>query len=67
MSFRHREQPTVLSDYRAAEGRIPGVVAASPRQHVREGSEEEAESPGDDHVVVEIDVEGDQNDGVSYS
>lgn len=56
-----------LSDYRATERRVPGIVTTGPRQHVGEGGEEKAKSPGNDHVVVEVDVEGDQNDGVSYS
>lgn len=47
--------------YRTTIGRVPGVVAGGPRQRVGEGGEEEAQRPGDDHVVVEVHVEGDQH------
>jgi len=46
-----------------AVGRVPGVVAARPGQGAREGRVEVVESPGDDGVVVEGDVEADDANG----
>ena len=40
---------------------VPGVVAGSPGQVRGEGGEEEVQAPGDDDVVEEIHVEGDQH------
>ena len=37
------------------------VVAPSPREGGGEGGPEEVDSPGDDHVVVERDEEGDED------
>lgn len=51
--------------YRTTAGRVPGVVTGGPRQRVGEGGEEEAQCPGDDHVVVEVHVEGDQHHRVA--
>lgn len=42
---------------------VPGVVTARPGQGAREGGVEVVESPGDDGVVVEGDVEADDADG----
>lgn len=53
------------TSYRTTTGRVPGVVAGGPRQRVGEGGEEEAQRPGDDHVVVEVHVEGDQHHRVA--
>lgn len=55
------------STHRPAVGGVPGVVAGGPGQHARERGEEEPQGPSYDHVVVEVDVEGDQDDGVSDS
>lgn len=42
---------------------VPGVVTAGPGQGAREGGVEVVESPGNDGVVVEGDVEADDADG----
>lgn len=48
-----------------AQRRIPRVIAAGPRQQRGERGEEVAKGPGDDYVVVEIDVKCDEDDRVS--
>jgi hypothetical protein len=40
---------------------VPQVSARGPRQVLRKGGDEEPEGPGDDDVVVEVDVKGDQH------
>ena len=44
--------------------RVPGVVTAGPGQGGGEGGVEVEEGPGDDGVVVEGHVQGDDADGV---
>lgn len=46
-----------------AVGCVPGVVAAGPGQGAREGRAQVVESPGDDGVVVEGDVEANDANG----
>ena len=50
-----------------AEGRVPRVVAADPWQGGGERREEIVQCPGDDHVVVEVCVEGYQHYSISDS
>lgn len=45
-----------------AVGAVPGVVAVDPGQLAVEGGEEVEQGPGDDDVVVEAHVEGDEDD-----
>lgn len=40
---------------------VPQVSARGPREVLRKGGDEEPEGPGDDDVVVEVDVKGDQH------
>lgn len=54
-----------MTTYRAAGRRVPLVIAVGPRQQSGEGSEEEAQCPRDDHVVVEVHVESDQDHRVT--
>jgi len=49
----------------AAQRRIPRIVASGPWQHRGERGKEVAKRPGDDYIVVEIDVKCDQDDRVS--
>ena len=44
---------------------VPGIVARGPRQPGREGRAEEVQRPGDDDVVEEVRVEGDQHHRVA--
>jgi len=46
---------------------IPGIGATYPRQLASKRGEEKVESPSDDDVVEEIDVERDQNDSETNS
>lgn len=57
----------MIFTYRSAVGRVPRVVASRPREQVGERGEEEAQGPGYYHIVVEINVEGYQDYGVTYS
>lgn len=50
-----------------AVGAVPGVAAVGPRQVEGERGEEVVERPGDDDVVVEADVDGDEDHGVANS
>lgn len=50
---------------RFAKDRVPRVVTQRPRQVTGERGEEEPQRPSDDHVVVEVDVECDQDDRVA--
>lgn len=43
----------------AAQRRVPIIVAGGPRQHRGERGEEVAKRPGDDNVIVEINVKRD--------
>lgn len=45
-----------------AVGAVPRVVAVDPRQLAGEGGEEVEQGPGDDDVVVEAHVEGNEDD-----
>lgn len=45
-----------------AVGTVPRVVAVDPRQLAGEGGEEVEHGPGDDDVVVEAHVEGNEDD-----
>ena len=45
--------------------RVPRVVTGGPRQLARERREEVVERPRDDHVVVEVRIEGDQHHRVA--
>lgn len=47
--------------------RVPEVHAARPRQLIGEGGEEETQGPCDDYVIIEVHVEGDQDDRVPNS
>lgn len=53
--------------YRFAVVRVPEVHTARPRQLIGEGGEEETQRPRDDYVVIEVHVEGNQDDRVSDS
>lgn len=48
-----------LSKVVGAVGGVPGIVTACPGQGAREGGVEIVQGPGDDGVVVEGDVQGD--------
>lgn len=48
-----------------AVGAVPGVATVSPGQVEGERGEEVVERPGDDDIVVEADVQGDEDDSVA--
>lgn len=50
-----------------AVGGIPHIVAVCPRQDAGERGVEVEEGPGDDGVVVEGHIQGDDTDGISYT
>lgn len=50
-----------------AVGGIPHIVAVCPRQDAGERGVEVEEGPGDDGVVVEGHIQGDDTYGVSYT
>lgn len=50
-----------------AVGAVPRVVAVDPRQLAGEGGEEVEQGPGDDDVVVEAHVEGNEDDCKAYT
>ena len=50
-----------------AVGAVPGMAAVGPRQLEGEGGEEVVERPGDDDVVVEANVDGDEDHSVANS
>ena len=50
-----------------AVGAVPGVAAVSPGQGQGERGEEVVEGPGDNDVVVEANVEGDEDHSVANS
>lgn len=50
-----------------AVGAVPGMAAVSPGQFEGEGGEEVVKGPGDDDVVVEADVDGDEDHGVAHA
>lgn len=50
-----------------AVGAVPGVAAVSPGQLEGEGGEEVVERPGNDDVVVEADVDGDEDYSIADS
>lgn len=57
----------VQSEVVGAVGGVPHVVAVCPGQDAGEGGVEVEERPGDDGVVVEGHIQGDDADGVSYT
>lgn len=46
---------------------VPSVVAVDPRQFTGERGEEVEQSPGDDDVIVETNVEGNENHCKAYT
>lgn len=50
-----------------AVGAVPGVATVSPRQVEGKRGEEVVERPGDDDIVVEADVQGDEDHGIANS
>lgn len=48
-------------------GGVPYIVTVCPGQDAGEGGVEVEERPGDDGVVVEGHIQGDDADGVSYT
>lgn len=50
-----------------AVGAVPAVAALEPRQLAGHGGEQVVEGPGNDDVVVEANVQGDDDDCVSHT
>lgn len=50
-----------------AVGAVPAVATLEPRQLAGHGGEQVVEGPGDDDVVVEANVQGDDDDCVSHT
>lgn len=46
---------------------VPCVVAVDPRQLGRERREQVEQSPGDDDVIVEPHIEGDEDHGEAHT
>lgn len=48
-------------------GAVPAVATLEPRQLAGHGGEQVVEGPGDDDVIVEANVQGDDDDCVSHT